>query len=205
MKGRFIVVYGMNNLGKTTATTSLVEQLNKQGTKTEYLKYPVYEIESGKRLNAYLRNGNPESLTVEQAQKLFAQNRRDYEGELTQLLNSGITVIAEDYVGTGIAWGLIFGVSLEKLQEFNKGLLEPDVAVLLDGERFSTGHEGNHKHEGVSAEDWRKGREIHQRLAGRFGWKTVRANQEREAVLSDLVDLVASVTVEGNRGSIEVC
>jgi hypothetical protein len=38
----------------------------------------------------------------------FVLNRYQYEPELKKLLNDGYIVIAEDYVGTGIAWGALF-------------------------------------------------------------------------------------------------
>jgi len=42
--GKFIVLYGINNLGKTTQTRILVDKLKLHGLKAEYLKYPVYDL-----------------------------------------------------------------------------------------------------------------------------------------------------------------
>ena len=41
LRGKFIVLYGINNLGKTTQTRLLTEKLNNSGVKNEYLKYPL--------------------------------------------------------------------------------------------------------------------------------------------------------------------
>lgn len=82
-RSKFVVVYGMNNLGKTTATKALVEYLCAQQTPARYLKYAIYEMEpTGPRINAYLRSGNPEKLTPLQFQELQVQNRRDFEPQL---------------------------------------------------------------------------------------------------------------------------
>ena len=42
MRGKFIVLYGINNLGKTTQAKFLVEKLQSQGLRAEYVKYPIY-------------------------------------------------------------------------------------------------------------------------------------------------------------------
>lgn len=188
MKGQFIVVYGMNNLGKSTLLAGLVEYLKEHGLPASYLKYPIYGLPSGKRINAYLREGNPEGLTAIQAQDIFAQNRRDYEPQLTDRLQKGEWIIAEDYMGTGIAWGVTYGVPLGALEEMNTGLLKPDLAILLDGERFTSGIEKNHLHE--ESDRWDVGRKVHLKMAERFGWYLVNANQEREAVLDDTVRII---------------
>ena len=188
MRGKFIVVYGMNNLGKSTLLAGLVEHLREQKVHASYLKYPIYDLPSGRRINAYLREGNPENLTAIQAQGIFAQNRRDYEPQLIDRLQSGEWIIAEDYTGTGIAWGMTYGVPLETLEEMNKGLLEPDLAILLDGERFTAGIEKNHKHE--ESDLWDVGRKVHLQMAERLGWYLVNANQEREEVLGDTIRII---------------
>lgn len=201
MKGKFIVAYGMNNLGKTTASKALADFLLARGIPASYLKYAIYDLEpTGPKINAYLRKGNPEGLTPLQFQQLQVQNRRDYEPELKRRLKEGEWIIAEDYVGTGIAWGMIAGVPLETLEKMNTGLLKPNLEFLMDGERFSTGIETNHKHE-EATELWPRGRTIHLELASRYGWPIVSANQTREQVLESIVSLARerfSLTVEGN-------
>lgn len=190
MKGKFIVIYGMNNLGKTTMTEGLVGFLKKQGKDAIYLKYPIYDLEpTGLRINRYLRGGNPENLGTFTSQVIYAQNRRDYEPALREMIDDGKWVIAEDYKGTGIAWGMIGGASLEKMEEVNEGLLEADLSILLDGERFLTGIESGHRHESAS-ELWPKGRQIHLSLAKRYNWVIVNANQTQEEVLKNVIKIL---------------
>lgn len=91
---------------------------------------------------------------------------------------------------------------MEVLEEMNRDLLVPDIQFLLDGERFPTGREINHAHEG-SGDLWQKGRECHLFLARRYGWPTIHANQTKEMVLEDIVSLVderVPFRVEGNCG-----
>lgn len=189
-EGKFIVFYGMNNLGKTTVVNGLTDFLRTRGKDVVYLKYPIYDLEpTGPRINRYLREGNPENLTPATVQKFYSDNRRDFEPKLIKMIDEGKWVVAEDYKGTGIAWGMIGGYSVERMEEINKNLYEADLSILLDGERFLTGIEKGHTHESAT-ELWSKGRLIHLELAGRYNWKIANANQSREKVLDEVINII---------------
>ncbi|HKC04756.1 MAG TPA: hypothetical protein VKC54_02705 [Patescibacteria group bacterium] len=190
-RGKFIVLYGSNNIGKTEQARRLTENLNAIGVITESVKYPIYDLEpTGQILNRILRKGNPDKYSAEETQKIFAQNRFDYQPELEARLSKGYWVVAEDYKGTGIAWGLTFGVPMDKLLEFNKDLLKEDLAICLDGERFSSGIERNHLHEGSDL--WDLNRAVHQEMSNVFGWEMVNSNQNRENVAKDVLEKVVN-------------
>lgn len=175
-KGKFIVIHGANNLGKSTQAKLLAEKMNAEGYKTEYLKYPIYNIlPSGKIINDYLRNSNPFKLTPREAQTIYALNRTQYEPILKRKLESGINVVAEDYTGTGLAWGIGAGVDENYLKLINSHLLKEDLTLLLDGERFKAAMENGHKHE-IDDELWQKVRQAHLRLGKKFGWIKINAN-----------------------------
>ena len=154
-RGRFIVIYGANNLGKSKQLDMLEEEWKAIGRPYTRIKYPIYESPSGIVINLELRGAEEDKLhlSAEELQELFAYDRRDFEPELNNLLSEG-DVFAEDYEGTGKTWGLTYGVDRAKLEEFNKGLKRPDVVLCLDGERFSTGIEKGHKHESAGIEVW---------------------------------------------------
>lgn len=188
-EGGFIAAfYGMNNIGKSSVIRGIVEKL---GEKAFSLKYPIYNIPSGRRINAYLRGGNPEGLTPIEAQRIFAQNRVDFEPQLLKMSKRRIAVL-EDYNGTGKAWGMITtGATIEEMEEINKGQLEPDLNVLLDGERFKGAIEANHKHESIDDEAWERGRRIHLELAKRYGWEIVEVRfGELEREIDECVELI---------------
>ena len=185
----FIAVYGINNIGKSTQTKMLGDKLSLMGLEAKVIKYPIYDIPSGVRLNDYLRNKNPEKLTPQEAQVLYAQNRRDFEENLLDLLEHNI-VIAEDYTGTGIAWGVGAGVDKDLLLSVNSDLLKEDFAILMDGNRFSSGIESGHKHENDNPLIKRV-REVHLELAKDYGWGIVNANQTPEEVHEDIWGFVS--------------
>jgi dTMP kinase len=188
--GKIIAIYGINNIGKTTQVNLLKDNLVKIGKTVISFKYPIYNLlPTGPRINAYLREGNPENLSATEAQELYAINRMDSREEILNASHNYDYVILEDYVGTGIAWGMGRGVSREYLLEINKDLLKEDVSILMDGERFLEGKELNHKNENDS-ELIAKVRQIHLDLAKEYNWKIVNANQSIESVGKDILDLI---------------
>ncbi len=187
MDGSFIVLYGVNNLGKSTQARMLVDALNARGIAAEYLKYPVYGLAPfGPMINAYLREGNPHQLSAREAQMLYTLNRTQYETTLKEKLASGITIIAEDYIGTGLAWGGGAGVDMDFLSQINSHLIPEHTAFLFEGERFSEGIESVHKHE-QDDELTRTVRELHSMLAHRHGWIVVNANRDKDTIHTELL------------------
>src|SRR3989344_7041055 len=104
--GKFIVIYGINNLGKSTQAKILVEKLGQEGFSAEYLKYTIYDLKpSGPIINDYLREGNRDNLSPREIQILYTMNRYQFESRLKDKLSQGVNIVAEDYTGTGLAWG----------------------------------------------------------------------------------------------------
>ena len=181
-RGKFIVFYGINNLGKTTQARKIVERLNQEGLKTEYLKYPIYDLKpSGEILNNYLREGNTYNLNSREAQLIYTLNRAQYEENLLRLLEQNRNVVAEDYTGTGIAWGIGRDIHSEFLEKLNSSLFKEDMAILLDGERFESAIEKNHRNETNEALT-NKVRNIHLDLAKKYNWKIINANKTIDEV-----------------------
>lgn len=173
-KGKFITIYGINNIGKSTQCKILMENLKKNGFDAVYLKYPVYSIEpTGTYINNVLRNsGNVQNIGEDQLQMWYTLNRYQFEPELKQMLDEGKIVVAEDYTATGLAWGSAKGASLEWLMEMNKYLLKEDLAIYLKGKRNMQAREANHIHE--SNDDLVEACQfIYDNLAVKFKWEKV--------------------------------
>jgi len=206
--GKFIVIYGSNNLGKSTQVKLLSCKILESKKDVLTIKYPIYSLKpTGQKINNIIRKevGTGKALTSElELQKIYAQNRMDFQPQLLGILEAGINVVAEDYAGTGIAWGMTKGMTIRKLEEINRGLVSPDLAILLDGSRFEQAKEIKHRYENADAWEqlrqlnlfspngsWERNREIHQILARRYGWKMVDANQNVDKVAQDIWDLVS--------------
>lgn len=189
MKGKFVVIYGANNLGKSTQARMLVDCLKDKGIDAVYIKYPIYDLApTGPEINDILRGKKP-LPEEEDLQKLFVQNRKDYEPKLKEMLDKGTWVIAEDYKGTGIAWGMVRGLKVEDLEKLNEGLLDEDLGILLNGERFKHSVEKGHINE-ENEKVWKKAQEKHLELGEKYGWKKINANQDKEKVVEEIWEIV---------------
>ncbi len=168
-----ITLYGINNIGKSTQALRLVEKLKAEGYDAAYVKYPVYDVvPTGVYLNGFLRSGEAQNISEEELQTWFTLNRFQFEPTLKEWLAEGKIVVAEDYTGTGIAWGTVKGAKTEWLEQLNAPLQKEDLAILLDGERFIKATEEGHLHE-TNDDFMKRSRQIHLELGEKYGWVKV--------------------------------
>jgi len=192
-KGKFIAIYGINNIGKTTQTALLKKHLEKSGRQAEIIRYPLYDfLPAGQLINEYLRSGNPYKFTPREFQLLNFINQIASAPQLTEKLNQGIDIIADEYFGTAIAWGLCLDVEEKILDYFYQFLPPENLAILLDGERFLESVENNHKHE-TNEELVAKAKTSHLYLAKKYKWQPINANQSIEQVHADIWKLVETI------------
>jgi dTMP kinase len=191
--GKFIVLYGINNLGKTTQAKLLVKTLRKEGYKAEYVKYPLYDLAPvGKLINDYLRQGNPYNFSPREFQLLHFINKLNYEAALKNKLKKGTNIVAEDYFGTTIAWGMGAGVEMKLLESFYPFLRGEDMAFLFDGKRFRRSIEKNHKHE-TNDKLIKKVRKAHLMLGRKYKWHKIDANLPIEELQSVIWKKVSKI------------
>jgi len=192
-RGKFIVIYGINNLGKTTQAKLLVNNIKKHNKQAEYVKYAHYDLApSGTLINGYLRQGNPYNLSAREFQILQVLNRTQYQPILEEKLKKGIHIVAEDYIGTGLAWGIGSGVNPEFLKSLNKHLLKEDLAILFTGSQFGTDKEMDHVHE-TDDKLTSNVANVHLKLAKEFDWKKIDGNRSRSEIEKDIWKIVKNV------------
>jgi dTMP kinase len=195
-RGKFVTIYGINGIGKTTQVEFLVEYLKKQGKNASRLKYPIYDLEpEGPFIYKYLRDlqfRKDNEMTTDQLQLKYVKNRQRYEAKLIKRLEAGEWIVAEDYIGTGIAWGLTWGGNLEYQEAINKGLLQPDLSILMHGERFLTAVEKDHRNE-MESERIQICKNFYLLLAEKYNWEKINANQALEKVSEDLNKIILKI------------
>ncbi len=186
----FITLYGINNIGKSTQVELLVEKLKEKGHQVESIKYPIYNLEpTGPYIDFLLRDPSAPKIAEEELQMWYTLNRYQFNKRIKEKLKKGVTIVAEDYVGTGLAWGISKGAELPWLETLNQYLIPEDIAILMDGERFLEGKEEGHLHED-NAKLVEKCRQSHLQLAEKYGWKTVNANQSKEKVAENIWEII---------------
>jgi len=191
MKGKLITIYGINNMGKTTHAKRIVKKFQKEGHKSRYLKYPVYDVQpTGGYINKFLRDhNNKQNITEEELQLWFVLNRYQFQPKLEKFLDNGEIVVTEDYIGTGLAWGSTKGANLKWLEDINKHLIKEDLAILIHGNRQISAKEKNHLHESDD-ELMKKCQKKHLFLAKKYGWKKVILQEKVEDTAKLLWDTV---------------
>jgi len=172
-KGALITIYGVNNVGKTTQAKILIGKLKSCGLKVKYLKYPVYDIKpTGPIINKVLRGEGGQKIPEDELQLWFILNRYQFQSELQKLLDNGYIVIAEDYIGTGIAWGMAKGLDEMWLINANKHLIKEDLSIYIQGKRDPNVKEKKHVHE-QNDELVERCKKTHEYLCKKYKWKKV--------------------------------
>lgn len=196
MAGKMITLYGINGIGKTTQAELLVKFLQSQGKQASHLKIPVYDLEpEGPFIYKYLHDEKfrkENEVTTEVLQEKYAKNRERYEPTLRKRLAAGEWIVAEDYVGTGIAWGLAWGADLEYLEKINKDLFQPDLNIFMYGQGFKTAVEAGHRNE-MADERMRICKNFYLLLADRYEWKRVDGNQSIESVAKNIASIIKEI------------
>jgi len=161
------------NSGKTALTEYLYSYYLNRGLQVARVKYPVYRPEdfgaidyedTGKRINAYIREGNPENWDVRTAQQFYAKNRIYFDKTIGIWRREKDVIISEDGKYTSIIWGPIMDSNLKKkeIEEWNKDIIEPDIHFTLRGPRLG-GIEVVHKFE--NSGEWERCRQAHLSIA----------------------------------------
>lgn len=175
-RGLFVVVYGPSGVGKTKQLELLGEKLTQERVQFKRVIYPMLNFgESGKKLKRLLWRAD-RTLPEEEMQTLFTENRMEFEPTLNSWLDSGVSVLAEDYVGTGLVWGVVRGMELARIEEINKKFTHPNVSILLDGPRRLDLRPGEGHIYQNDEEEWYRCRKTYLQMADKYGWIRVGAD-----------------------------
>lgn len=130
-KGTFICVEGLDASGKTTQARRLVRELRRRGFKAVYTTEPS-PGEIGKFIRTYiLQRKRRVPIAVEAL--LFAVDRVDHlEQRVKPALEKGKIVVSDRYVYSSLAYQGAAGLDLNWIEEINRSVVTPDLAIYLD-------------------------------------------------------------------------
>jgi len=200
-RGAFICFEGVDRCGKTTQTTRLVEHLTSLGCKAELWRFPDRTTEIGKMINAYLSSG----VEMDDAciHLLFSANRWEKRAALLQKLSQGVTVVADRYAFSGVAFTSAKetpGLTRDWCSAPDQGLVAPDVVVYLDVPQDVAAARGCYGGERYER------REMQERVAREFeamssrvaDWEVLDACRDIDAIHED-IKAIAARAVEACR------
>ncbi|MGB9703414.1 MAG: dTMP kinase [Candidatus Micrarchaeales archaeon] len=129
MKGKFIVIEGIDGSGKSTQASLLYSFLLKKYKKVLLTKEPTYSI-IGSLIRAALNKEWKTTNTV--LQLLFCADRAHHLKSLMPFLRKGGIVISDRYAFSTIAYGSASGLDYKWLVDINSALPYPDLTIIID-------------------------------------------------------------------------
>ncbi len=127
MKGKFIVIEGIDGSGKTTLVRRLVDKIGNA--------VPTFEPTNG-QIGSILRSGSLGNVPPAAEALLFAADRAIHTEEIKKILDSGRWVICDRYLGSTVAYqsaALGEEADTDWLLDIQKrSVIRPDATFLLD-------------------------------------------------------------------------
>ena len=189
MKGKFIVIEGIDGSGKTTLVRRLVDKIGNAD--------PTFEPTNGP-IGSMLRSGSLGDVPPAAEALLFAADRAIHTEEIKKILDSGRWVICDRYLGSTVAYqsaALGEDADTEWLLEIQKrSVIEPDATFLLDLDpEVSMGRVGSRGEELSRFEkvDYlRKVRSAYLDLAKTLGYHVINADQGPDKVFAAVLEIL---------------
>ncbi|KAI5453786.1 Thymidylate kinase [Naganishia albida] len=128
-RGAFIVFEGLDRCGKTTQVEQLAEALRGEGKEVRCMKFPDRTTPIGQTINAYLLSQT--EMDDRAIHLLFAANRWECAKAIEDDLAKGITIIADRYAFSGIAFSAAKGLDRQWLSTPDTSLPAPDLIIYL--------------------------------------------------------------------------
>ena len=129
MKGKLIVIEGIDGSGKSTCAKNLAEKLNSINIKTIYTFEPTHS-----HYGAKLRDGMlSEDLDAEEELLLFVKDRKEHiEYMIKPALEEGYFIILDRYFYSSIAYQGAKGIDINRIMNLHKDfIIKPDIVFIF--------------------------------------------------------------------------
>lgn len=129
MKGKLIVIEGIDGSGKSTCAKNLAEKLNSINIKTIYTFEPTHS-----HYGAKLREGMlSEDLDAEEELLLFVKDRKEHiEYMIKPALEEGYFIILDRYFYSSIAYQGAKGIDINRIINMHKDfIIKPDIVFIF--------------------------------------------------------------------------
>jgi len=129
MKGKFIVLEGIDGSGCETQSKLLVNHLNALGKSAVRLAYPDYKNPIGNLIHDYLHHKH--DLSPELQLLMYGSDMIKDKDRIRSWLNEGTTVVADRYFTSTIAYQCIQTVPIDKALKFSRMFEMPTPTIIL--------------------------------------------------------------------------
>lgn len=128
MKGKLIVIEGIDGSGKSTCAKNLAEKLNSINIKTIYTFEPTHS-----HYGAKLREGMlSEDLDTEEELLLFVKDRKEHIDMIKPALEEGYFIILDRYFYSSIAYQGAKGIDINRIINMHKDfIIKPDIVFIF--------------------------------------------------------------------------
>jgi dTMP kinase len=107
MKGKLIVIEGLDGSGKSTQIELLRQKLDREGVECRYIHFPMLnQGRYGELIAEFLRGeyGSLQEVHPQLVALLFANDRKEHVETINDWLNCGYVVLVDRYVNSNIAF-----------------------------------------------------------------------------------------------------
>ncbi|CAG0882595.1 unnamed protein product [Darwinula stevensoni] len=130
-RGALIVIEGLDQVGKTSQATNLVEKLKQLGHPAQFMGFPERSTPVGKMIGEYLTRSK--DLSDEAIHLLFTANRWELVPVIKQHLRDGTNLVVDRYSFSGMAYSVSKkGLNMSWCKGPEVGLPRPDLVLFLD-------------------------------------------------------------------------
>lgn len=129
MKGKLIVIEGIDGSGKSTCAKNLTEKLNSINIKSIYTFEPT-----NSRYGAKLRDSMmSENLDAEEELSLFIKDRKEHiEQMIKPAIEEGYFIILDRYFYSSIAYQGAKGIDINRIINMHKDfIIKPDIVFIF--------------------------------------------------------------------------
>jgi dTMP kinase len=144
-RGLLIVFEGLDRTGKSTQCTKLHEYLRRSGIPAEIWRFPDRSTPVGMMINDYLTSDT--DLDDRCVHLLFSANRWEKNDLMKRKLDQGITIIADRYIYSGVAYSVakrVRGMDRVWCSIPDTGLVQPDTVFYLETSPESLARRGKY-------------------------------------------------------------
>ena len=201
-RGVLIILEGIDQSGKSSATKRISEILNSKNIPTITQPFPDRSTEIGQLIDAFLHGKN---LPQQAVHLLYSANRWEVSQKIIKTLQSGTNVICDRYAFSGIVYSIANGLDEKWCLGPDSGLPMPDEIFYLELEL----EEAERRRKTMQTDRYeniqfqKKVKMEYEKLRDRMKWTSVDATLQKEELAQKIVGLIEKRMEENQFKEIE--